>query len=210
GRQECPPNPVPRNSLRIDEASDQQGSVGSKSCGHHRGAGQPPRRFAARHEVVFRTFCRTSAKINSQNESNREVANDGRPVEEREGHWPNLIAPLLSGKQEATRLHVKRKLQRRGAGRDKCENRHGSHSGSGMWPRRLNVVLKSIFQRELDVTRSLRGEDLAVVRRARRVLAAELLTKVEDRGVGKIRHVHPELERLPFGYREQFRYAQVR
>jgi hypothetical protein len=64
----------------------------------------------------------------------------------------------------------------------------------GKWVTCIPWSSETIFQRELYVPRSLGGEDLPVVGRSCGVLAAELLSEIEDRGVGEIRHIHPELQ----------------
>jgi hypothetical protein len=64
--------------------------------------------------------------------------------------------------------------------------------------------LEAIFQCELYLARSLRSENLTVVRCACGVLATEFLPEVEDRGVRKVGHIHPEFECLPLGDGERF------
>src|SRR6516225_5573913 len=66
-----------------------------------------------------------------------------------------------------------------------------------------------IFQRELYAACPLGGEDLPIIGRSCGVLAAILLSEVEDRCVSKIRHINPELQELLFGNREFFGQAEV-
>jgi len=81
-------------------------------------------------------------------------------------------------------------------------------AGGGKWA--AASVLKTIFQDELNISGTLRSENLSVVRCAGGVLAAEFLTEVEDRRVGEIGHVDAELDRLAFGKVKILGQADVR
>jgi len=84
--QEAPPQPVPGNSLRVNQPGDHQWSVGSERGRHHGGPGQPPIHTATGDEVVVNAAPGAATKPQPHDERDREIADDGGPIEEGEAH----------------------------------------------------------------------------------------------------------------------------
>ncbi len=98
---EAPPQPVARNALRVNEAGDDQRRVGGEGGGDHRGARQPPVHVASGDKVVVNALAGAAAKPQAEDEGDGEIADDGRPVEEGEGHKWSIIVEA-SSKTKAT------------------------------------------------------------------------------------------------------------
>ena len=88
-QQKRPPQPVPGNALGIDQAGDHQRRVGGKRGRHHRRARQPPGDVAPGHKVIVHALARARAEIESQHQSDAEIQDDCRPVEQGEIHGGN-------------------------------------------------------------------------------------------------------------------------
>ena len=86
GGQERPPDPVSGDSLRVNQARDQQRSVRRERGGHHRSARQPPGNGAPGNKIIFGTSAGGAAKIQSQQESNQQVSNNRGPIQQSECH----------------------------------------------------------------------------------------------------------------------------
>ena len=71
------------------------------------------------------------------------------------------------------------------------------------------LLSEVIFENELNLTRTLRFVDLAVVGGASSVLSAILLAKSKDRSVENICGIHAELEPMPFIDRKVLADTQV-
>src|ERR1700726_965578 len=78
--------------------------------------------------------------------------------------------------------------------------RYKNHNGPrGKFWGRSSSFSEVVFQHEPNGSRALGGENLSVGRICCRMLAAEFLSEAEDRRVGEIDGVGPELQRMPFG-----------
>ncbi len=86
GEQRSPPEPVSADALGIDEAGDDQRSVGGKGGGDHGGSGQPPVHVAPGDKVVIHAFCGALAEAEAEQDGDCKIPEDGQPIEKRESH----------------------------------------------------------------------------------------------------------------------------
>ena len=86
GEQRAPPEPVSADALGVDESGDDQRSVGGKGGGDHGGSGKPPVDVAAGDKIVIDTLGRALAEVEAEQDGDGEIAEDGQPIEKREGH----------------------------------------------------------------------------------------------------------------------------
>ena len=80
-RQKTPPQPVARDSLRVDESRHDQRRVRRKRRRHHRRSREPPRHLPPRYKIFFRVPARTPPKINPQHKHQQQISGDHGPVE---------------------------------------------------------------------------------------------------------------------------------
>lgn len=83
-----PPEPVAGDALRGDQASDEQGSIRSKSGGDHGSAGEPPRNIAAGDEKLGCIAARTAAIVDADQKIDEEIADNDDPIGGSKGHGP--------------------------------------------------------------------------------------------------------------------------
>src|SRR6266404_2840284 len=85
-RQKAPPQPVPCNSLRVNQAGDDERSIRGKRRRHHGRSRQPPRHLTPRDEIFFGVATRPAPKKKSEQERQQQISEDYGPIEQRQRH----------------------------------------------------------------------------------------------------------------------------